>query len=180
MARVTSPAYFVFEGDLGSNLPARPTLDQMGGAAFVNCVAPDQAPIPDEEPLAEDFNQISLVAWAASKMMPALIVGCDGASSPVLTSVVAVNRNISTNAPTNPDISVTHSATGHYVVQVYANATSPSAKLPPMTWGPMANANKSGKAAASAAWNSAGKYDVYTHDNTGAIDAAFTLSISGY
>jgi hypothetical protein len=172
MTRTASPDYFVLEGDLGSNVPAVPTLDQMSGADFTDDL--ENPPIPDQQPTAADWNQVAFTAWAAAKMAPRLSIGCTGGSSPALNSVVAMNRNISTNTPTNPDIALSHIATGHYTVAI------PTAKLPAMTMPPRAWANKAGACAASASWVSAGLIAVYTSDSTGLIDAAWTLEVSGY
>lgn len=176
MSRIVSPAYFVIEGDGGSNTPKRPTLDQLSGANFSNCVAPYQAPIPDEEPLAEDWNQLAFTVWALSQMMPVLIVGITGGASPALNKVIAPNRNIDQTVPTNANVSVAHQGTGHYRVTI----GSASTLLPQISWPPQAFANKTGSCAASAAWVSAGVYDIYLSDNTGAIEANCSLAISGY
>lgn len=172
MPRTVSPDYFVLEGDGGSNTPARPTIDQVGGAAFVNDTY--NPPIPDQQPTAEDFNQITLCAWAAVKMMPVIRVGVTAGAPPALNAIVAANRNISTVLVTNPDISVTRTSQGRYEVVL------PTTKLPQKDSPPKAYANKAGAAAASAVWTSAGHYDVYVSDATGVIDADFVLEVSGY
>lgn len=172
MSRTVSPEYFVIEGDGGVNAPARPTVDQVGGAAFVNDTA--NPPIPDQQPVAEDFNQITLCAWSAAKMMPAIRVGVTSGAPPALNAVVAASRNISTLLVANQDVSVTRTAQGHY--QVVVSTT----KLPQKDSPPKAFANKAGACAASASWSSAGHYEVYVSDATGLIDADFTLEVSGY
>lgn len=172
MSRTISPSYFVLEGDGGVNPPARPTLDQVGGAAFTNDTA--YPPIPDQQPTAEDYNQVSLCTWAASLMIPVLRVGVTSGAPPSLNSVRAVHRNFSTLLAANPDVSVSRTAQGHYQVTVSTT------KLPQKDSDPRAYANKAGACAASAVWTSSGVYDVYVSDATGLIDASFTLEISGY
>ena len=173
MARAVSPSYFVFEGDGGLNNPARPTLAQVGGAAFVDST--QHPPIPDEQPCAPDYNQINFIAYVAALLLPAATIGVTvTGTTPALNSVIALNRSISTVTVTNPDVSVARQALGQYRVSIT------STKLPQITWAPRAHANKAGSAAASASRVSAGVYDVYLSNNTGAIDCSFSLEVSGY
>ena len=172
-SRIYSPSYFVYEGDGGLNPPARPTLDQVGGAAFTNDTM--NPPDPDQQPMAEDYNQINYIAYCASLMIPALVIGVTlTGTTMTLNRVIAINRNISLLTSANPDISFSRTSVGHYAFGV------PVAKLPQMSFPPMAFANKAGAAAASAAWLSSGSYVVYTSDNTGLIDCSFVLCVSGY
>jgi hypothetical protein len=174
MSRTVSPTYFVFEGDGGSNPPARPTIDQVGGANFTDCTEPGYAPIPDIQPMSADYNQLSLIAWAASRMMPVLKIGVTSGIPPTINAVVAVSRNVSLLLSANPDVQVTRASQGHW--QIVVSTT----KLPQSDSPPKAFANNAGACAVSAVWSSAGHYDVYTSDATGLIDAGFTLELSGY
>jgi hypothetical protein len=174
MTRTASPAYFVVEGDGGINAPAIPTLDQMSGAAFTDDTA--YPPIPDQQPTAADWNQVSFTAWADTKLTPKLTVGITGGVSPTINSVIAANRNISTTTGTssNGDVAVSHVGTGHYTITVTYT------KLPPQTCPPKAHANVAGAAAASAFRTGAGVVDVYVSNNSGLIEGSFTLDMSGY
>lgn len=101
---MTAPAYYVLDGDVAvsGDLPRRPGINDLGGAAFVD----DQpySPDPTEFPSALDENQQERVLVGVCRVTPVAIVNVQfTGSTPVIASatVAAEVLNSATFTPTD-------------------------------------------------------------------------------
>lgn len=120
---MTIPTYNAFDGDGGSNVPRRPSLDDLGGAAYQDFV-----PLPDETtmPSSAMENQNEMVLHGVTKLMDiAKIYVTFPGGVPTKTTVVGAGDIFSTS-----DVTLTDNGNGDTTVAIGTNAL-PTEVFPP-------------------------------------------------
>jgi hypothetical protein len=122
---MTTPEYCTFDGD-PTNLiqPYRPSVNDMGGAAFVNDDA--DPPIAEQNVCAPDINEMQELIVRACRMMETCRVDYYWSGSALTLQAFASTNDIHTAA----SFSTAVVSTGIYEI------THPAATLPATNWRP--------------------------------------------
>lgn len=112
---MSTPEFYVYDGDGGSNAPRRPSLDDVGGGAKINDLA--MPPDPETMPTAEDENQQENLLVGLCRLGPVLQVWVIfSGGTPALASFRSMSNELLFT-----DITVTDDATGQTSVTVAAD-----------------------------------------------------------
>ena len=152
----------------GTNPPTIPTIADMGNAALVD--DPEYAPIPTQQPTADQLNLHDLCSAGAAMMMPFLRVRCtwDGISAYTVHSVQSLNPNLLA-----ANVTLTKTGTGKIGVAVT------SGKLPASSVLPRAWANDTGVVAKAVPTSTGANVELYATSEVYA-DSTFEIEIWGH
>jgi hypothetical protein len=164
---MTSPSYCTLDGDGASVAPYRPDVDDVGGGAFVDSAA--APPIPDEMPMAADFNQISKLTPRAIRQCSALefTIHFYSAGTPTIDQVICLTDGFGVS-----DLTIDYPGTGHTTISWDAGSIPTGRRFPKAT------ANTAAGHVASVVQTGT-QVDVYTFLSGSASECAVTVEIDG-
>jgi len=123
---MTTPTFCTFDGDpLNAVYPARPTVDEMGGAAFVDDDL--YPPVPEQNVTAADVNEMQNLLTRACRMIPtaSFWVRKNGATMTLLGFKSCNDLLL------NTDISVSTDGGNNMIIQ-WPRHKLPAGVVPPM------------------------------------------------